>query len=251
MVSPKTFRPAPCCGWSSRRPSSCRSWHWSHSPQMIVNGTTMRSPTFSLPLASGPTSTTSPIGSWPITSPRTMSGMKPSKRCRSEPQMLVVTLTMASRGSSISGSGTLSQRMSFLPCQTSARMMFPRRFEFGSSRVPRPSSGDPADQVPHGTTLPLPHPPHIGPGRAGAVGTDHEGFPVGGPCGTGSALVDKNRTASDPLWPMAIGVEASRHRVTAPAVRVAARSATREFPRPPGRRRARRASSTAAASWAR
>ena len=35
---------------------------------------------------------------------------------------------------------------------------------------------------------------------------------------------------------MAVGVEASRHRVTAPAVRVAARSATREFPRPPARR---------------
>ena len=32
----------------------------------------------------------------------------------------VVTLTMASRGCSISGSGTVSQRMSLAPCQTSA-----------------------------------------------------------------------------------------------------------------------------------
>ena len=29
-------------------------WHWSHSPQMIVNGTTTRSPTFSLRVVVGP-----------------------------------------------------------------------------------------------------------------------------------------------------------------------------------------------------
>src|SRR5437868_9694299 len=39
-----------------------------------------------------------------------MPGMKPSNRCRSEPQMAqLVTFTMASRGSSIFGSGTVSQ----------------------------------------------------------------------------------------------------------------------------------------------
>src|SRR3954466_10188795 len=35
----------------------------------------------------------------------------------------LVTLMMASRSSSISGSGTLSQRMSVVPCHTSAFMM--------------------------------------------------------------------------------------------------------------------------------
>jgi hypothetical protein len=34
----------------------------------------------------------------------------------------LVTLTIASRGASIFGSGTVSQRISFLPCQHSARI---------------------------------------------------------------------------------------------------------------------------------
>src|SRR5262245_29622734 len=56
-------------------------------------------------------------------SPRCKPGTTPSTRCRSEPQMAqLLTLTMASRGSSIFGSGTVSQRMSFLPCQPSALM---------------------------------------------------------------------------------------------------------------------------------
>ena len=38
-------------------------WHWSHSPQMIVNGITTRSPTFNACLLSAPTSTTSPMNS--------------------------------------------------------------------------------------------------------------------------------------------------------------------------------------------
>ena len=93
--------------------------HCSHSPQVMVNGITTRSPTFRpRALASGPTSTTSPMGSWPMTSPAHIVGTSPSKRCRSEPQMqVVVILTIASRGCSILGSGTVSQRMSFLPCQ--------------------------------------------------------------------------------------------------------------------------------------
>ena len=82
--------------------------HCSHSPQQMVNGTTTRSPTFSA-LFSEPTSTTSPMNSWPMMSPDSMPGMKPSNRCRSEPQMAqLVTLMMASRGSSILGSGTVS-----------------------------------------------------------------------------------------------------------------------------------------------
>ena len=46
--------------------------HWSHSPQMIVKGTTTRSPFFSLPLTPEPTSTTSPMVSWPMMSPGSM-----------------------------------------------------------------------------------------------------------------------------------------------------------------------------------
>ncbi len=96
-----------------------------HSPQEMVNGTTTRSPTFRF-FTSAPTSTTSPIVSWPSTSPFIMPGMTPSYRCRSEPQIAhAVTLMMASRGCSILGSGTVSQRMSFLPCQQSAFIGFP------------------------------------------------------------------------------------------------------------------------------
>src|SRR5215208_7973895 len=47
--------------------------------------------------------------------------MTPSKIWRSEPQIAqAVTFMMASRGCSIFGSGTVSQRRSFLPCQVSA-----------------------------------------------------------------------------------------------------------------------------------
>lgn len=46
-------------------------------------------------------------------------------RCRSEPQIAqAVILMIASRPSSIVGSGTLSQRMSPLPCQQSAFIIF-------------------------------------------------------------------------------------------------------------------------------
>src|SRR5215207_1321583 len=49
--------------------------------------------------------------------------MTPSNKWRSEPQMAQdVTLMMASRPSWIFGSGTVSQRMSPLPCQVSAFM---------------------------------------------------------------------------------------------------------------------------------
>jgi hypothetical protein len=52
-------------------------WQNQQEPQEVVNGTTTRSPFFSF-LTSRPTSTTSPIGSWPSTSPSRMVGMKPS-----------------------------------------------------------------------------------------------------------------------------------------------------------------------------
>jgi hypothetical protein len=54
-------------------------------------------------------------------SPDSMPGMKPPNRCRSEPQIAhEVILMIASRGSSIFGSGTVSYLMSFLPCQQRA-----------------------------------------------------------------------------------------------------------------------------------
>src|SRR5688572_21258094 len=120
--------------------------HCSHSPQMMVKGTTTRSPGFSF-LISEPTSMTSPMNSWPTMSPRIMPGMKPLNRCRSEPQIAhVVTLMMASRGFSICGSGTVSQRMSFLPCQQSAFMGAPV-LELGGVQDLRPLADLQSDQA--------------------------------------------------------------------------------------------------------
>jgi hypothetical protein len=60
-------------------------------------------------------------------SPDFMPGMKPSNRCRSEPHMAQLeTLTIASRGCSMIGSGTVPHRMSFLPCHVSALIAFLR-----------------------------------------------------------------------------------------------------------------------------
>src|SRR5215203_3193738 len=75
-------------------------------PQAIGKGTTTRSPTsrFCTPL---PTSTTSPMNSWPMMSPGSIIGRKPLYRCRSDPQIAVdVTFTIASRLLRICGSGT-------------------------------------------------------------------------------------------------------------------------------------------------
>src|SRR4051812_29514717 len=88
----------------------------------MSNGTTIRSPFLNFRTWL-PTSTTSPMGSWPRTSPGFMAGRYMSYRCRSDPQMQVdVTLMMTSFGSSILGSGTVSHRTSALPCQQSAFM---------------------------------------------------------------------------------------------------------------------------------
>src|SRR2546423_13620930 len=79
-------------------------------PQAMGNGTTTRSPTFSLLLStSGPTSSTTPIGSWPRMSPGFMNGTNPSTRCRADPQMAVdVIRTIASRLLRVLGSGAFS-----------------------------------------------------------------------------------------------------------------------------------------------
>jgi hypothetical protein len=80
----------------------------------------IRSPFRNL-LCADPVSITSPMNSCPRMSPLFIVGIRPSIRCRSEPQIAqLVTLMMTSRPSSILGSGTLSQRMSFVPCQQSA-----------------------------------------------------------------------------------------------------------------------------------
>src|SRR5215211_1111772 len=59
-------------------------------------------------------------------SPSAMNGVSTSYRCRSEPQMPVeVIRTIASVGSWIVGSGTVSTRTSRLPCQVTAFMVPP------------------------------------------------------------------------------------------------------------------------------
>jgi hypothetical protein len=52
------------------------AWHAPQLPQAIGNGTTTRSPTLRL-LTPRPTSTTSPMNSWPRMSPGSISGRNP------------------------------------------------------------------------------------------------------------------------------------------------------------------------------
>src|SRR5688572_17601802 len=119
----------------SQQLKSCRLQK-KHSPQAIGKGTTTRSPTFTLLLStSGPTSSTTPIGSWPSTSPGFMNGMNPSTRCRSEPQMQVeVIRTMASRRLRIFGSGTRSTDTLYGAHQMSAFIMMSCPSVAGSPR---------------------------------------------------------------------------------------------------------------------
>src|ERR1700709_2623617 len=117
---PQSFSATLWLGLERSQPEKKPFLQKKHSPQEIVKGTTTRSPTLSL-LLSDPTSTTSPMVSWPRTSPFSIVGMTPSNKWRSEPQIAqAVTLMMASRACSILGSGTLSQRISFLACHVSA-----------------------------------------------------------------------------------------------------------------------------------
>lgn len=91
-------------------------------PHEMGNGTTTRSPTRSRSRGMPePTSTTSPMNSWPRMSPFRIVGMNPSYRCRSDPQMQVEpTFTIASRGLRISGSGTSSTPIVLVPHQVTA-----------------------------------------------------------------------------------------------------------------------------------
>ncbi len=91
-------------------------------PQAIGKGTTTRSPTRRFD-TSGPTSTTSPMNSWPRMSPLSMVGMKPSYRCRSEPQIADEVMRMiASRAFRILGSGTVRTSTVLRPIQQLAFM---------------------------------------------------------------------------------------------------------------------------------
>src|SRR4029450_2881336 len=102
---------------------SCR--HCQHSPQAIVNGTTTRSPTFSV-LTLAPTSTTSPMNSCPRTSPFFIGWTNPLYRCRSEPQIAVeVMRTIASDWFRICGSGTSCTSTLCFPIQQAAFIAVP------------------------------------------------------------------------------------------------------------------------------
>ena len=75
---PTASRPCRDRDWCARSPRRSPVLQKKHSPQAMVKGTTTRSPTFSF-LFSEPTSTTSPMVSWPRTSPFSIVGMTPSK----------------------------------------------------------------------------------------------------------------------------------------------------------------------------
>jgi hypothetical protein len=88
----------------------------------MLNGMTTRSPGL-MWVTSAPTSSTMPIGSCPRMSPGSMYIPRTSYRCRSDPQMAVeVIRTIASVGSWMTGSGTVSTDTLPVPCHVSARM---------------------------------------------------------------------------------------------------------------------------------
>ena len=105
--------------------SHCAKKPWVHiqqCPQEMLNGTTTRSPGL-IWLTCGPTSSTMPIGSCPMMSPGVRYIPSTSYRCRSEPQIAVEAIrTIASVGSWICGSGTVSTDTFCVPCHVSALM---------------------------------------------------------------------------------------------------------------------------------
>src|SRR4051812_7183547 len=118
---PMSFSAMPAFGFEFSHRENCPCAHCQHAPHAIGNGTTTRSPARRF-RTSGPTSTTSPMNSWPTMSPFFMVGTKPSYMCRSEPQIAVdVMRTMASRRLRICGSGTSATSTSPRPIQRFAR----------------------------------------------------------------------------------------------------------------------------------
>src|SRR3546814_20210996 len=71
---PITLAAIPALGFDRSHSENSFLSQKKHSPQAMLNGTTTRSPTFSRALPD-PTSTTSPMVSWPSTSPDFMVGM--------------------------------------------------------------------------------------------------------------------------------------------------------------------------------
>src|SRR6185437_5962312 len=93
---------------------------YQHRPHAMKELTTTRSPALWL-RTDGPTSATSPMNSWPRTSPARIVGMYPPSRCRSEPHVVEsLTLTMMSSALRICGSGTVSTSSLLIPVQHSA-----------------------------------------------------------------------------------------------------------------------------------
>ena len=73
-VCPHSFSLKPALGLAFSHTENKPRAQAPQSPQAIGNGTTTRSPTRRV-ATSGPTSTTSPMNSWPSTSPSRMVGM--------------------------------------------------------------------------------------------------------------------------------------------------------------------------------
>src|SRR5436309_266479 len=85
----------------------------------MTNEITTRSPGWKR-RTSGPTSSTTPIPSWPMTSPG-VSGILPWRKWRSEPQIAAARIrTIASFGSSIRGSATSRTASCWTPSNTTA-----------------------------------------------------------------------------------------------------------------------------------
>src|SRR5205085_6070608 len=103
----------------------CRpSWQNSQVPSENANGITTRSPSL-IVRTSAPTVSTTPIASWPITRPVSLSSSVLYGH-RSLPQMQAwVTRTTASVGSITAGSGTFAMRTSPAPYMTVARIELP------------------------------------------------------------------------------------------------------------------------------
>ncbi len=91
-------------------------------PQAMLKGSTTRSP-FLICFTAAPTSTTTPMFSWPITIPG-FASVRPSSMCRSLPQIpLEVIRITASVGLSTRAFST-SSTFTFLPsCNTTACMV--------------------------------------------------------------------------------------------------------------------------------
>ncbi len=86
----------------------------------MLNGTITRSPALRF-CTEGPTSSTTPMNSWPKVCPTRVSGIMPWYRCRSDPQIAArVTRTIASLGCSMAGMSFSSTRTLYGPRYTIA-----------------------------------------------------------------------------------------------------------------------------------